>query len=59
MKITARRIVSVRPITAAARLPRKIAWWAYVTVAPLDTSSTVFSRGTASGERASIATGGH
>nr|YP_009531548.1 hypothetical protein [Hannaella oryzae]AXY96248.1 hypothetical protein [Hannaella oryzae] len=55
----ASRIVSAIPIIAARRLPSITAWWAYVTVAPLERSRTVLRRGTVIGLRAVTPTGGH
>ena len=59
VNITARRIVNPAPTIAARRFPSIRAWCAYVTVAPLDSSSTVLSRGTVIGLSAVTPTGGH
>jgi len=51
--------VRTRPSRAADRPRLNRAWWLYVTVAPLLTSSRVLSRGIARGDRAVTPAGGH
>lgn len=52
-------IVSPVPTIAARRLPSISAWCAYVTVAPLESSRIVLSRGIVIGFSAVIPAGGH
>lgn len=55
----ARSSVCIIPERDVSRLLKKREWWANVTVAPLETRSTVFSRGTVIGFRGIRPTGGH
>jgi hypothetical protein len=59
VNISAKIIVRATPPIAARRFPSISAWCAYVTVAPLDSSRIVLSRGTVIGLSAVTPTGGH
>lgn len=58
VKRIASTTVNTVPKMAACLFLLKIAWWAYVTAAPLETSNNVFIKGTVIGSKPWTETGG-
>ena len=59
VKTTANNTVATEPFNEPILSPFIKEWWAHVTVAPLDSNRTVFSKGSSKGFTGSIPTGGH